>query len=288
MTLPHADVKAFFHADTGSVQYVVRDPASTAAAIIDPVLDFEPRSAATATTAADELADHVRDQGLEVAWVLDTHPHADHFSAVPYLAEMFHAPSAIGEHVVQVQRLWRDLYNLPDFPADGSQWDRLFAAGDTFDVGNLRGRVMHSPGHTLASVTYVIGDAAFVHDSLFMPDFGSARADFPGGDAGDLYRSIQSLLALPDDMRLFTGHDYKPGGREPRWETTVGEQKASNIHFRDNPDEAAFVAMREARDRELPLPRLMLAALQVNIRGGRLPAPESNDTAYLKIPLNRF
>ena len=187
--------------------------------------------------------------------------------------------------MIGVQKLWKGFYNLPDFPADGSQWDRLFADGDTFKIGNLDAQVMFSPGHTLASITYLIGDAAFVHDTIFQPDFGTARADFPGGDAGQLYRSIQAILALPDETRLFTGHDYMPGGRPVAYESTVAEQKAKNVHLKDNPDEVAYVALRNERDATLPMPKLILHALQVNIRGGRLPEPEDNGRVYLKIPI---
>ncbi|ABI58020.1 MBL fold metallo-hydrolase [Alkalilimnicola ehrlichii MLHE-1] len=196
------------------------------------------------------------------------------------------APTAIGDHVTEVQALWRDYYNLKDLATDGSQWDRLFADGETFPVGELQARVMFSPGHTLASVTYVIGDAAFVHDTLFQPDFGTARADFPGGDSGQLWQSIQAILALPDDTRLFTGHDYMPGGREPAWESTVAEQKRSNIHLVRAPDKARFSRLRDERDATLPMPKLILHALQVNIRGGRLPEPEDNGRRYLRIPLD--
>ena len=228
----------------------------------------------------------VREQGLSVAWILDTHPHADHFSAARYLKGRIGAPTAIGERVVDVQRLWKGIYNLPDFPADGSQWDRLFAHGDTFAIGNLETRVMFSPGHTLASVTYVAGAAAFIHDTMFMPDSGTARADFPGGSAARLWNSIQEILALSDETRLFTGHDYQPGGREPRWESTVAEQKRSNTHTSTCRTEAEYVTLREARDRTLPMPKLILPALQVNINGGRLPEPEANGKRYLKFPLD--
>ncbi|MBC7311371.1 MAG: MBL fold metallo-hydrolase, partial [Rhizobium sp.] len=222
---------------------------------------------------------------LTVEWILDTHPHADHFSAAHYLKGKTGAPTAIGTHVVDVQELWKGIYNWPDFPADGSHWDRLFAAGDSFSIGELQGRVLFSPGHTLASVTYVIGDAAFVHDTLFMPDSGTARADFPGGSAKRLWASIQEILSLPDETRLFTGHDYQPDGREPLWETTVAEQKRSNPHIAGK-DEAAFVELRNKRDKTLPMPKLILHALQVNIRGGRLPEPEANGKRYLKIPVD--
>ena len=226
--------------------------------------------------------------GFEVEWILDTHPHADHFSAAQYLKEKTGAPTAIGEKVIEVQKLWKGIYNWPDFPADGSRWDKLFAEGETFQVGNIPARVLFSPGHTLASITYVIGDAAFVHDTLFMPDSGTARADFPGGSASRLYRSIMEILSLPDETRIFTGHDYRPGGREPLWESTVAEQKAKNTHMSKCRTEAEFVEVREARDKTLSMPKLILHALQVNMNGGRLPEPEANGKRYLKFPLNAF
>ena len=280
------EVFGFFDKRTSSIQHVVVDPRTKACAIVDPVLDFDEKSGATATRNADRLLDFVRDRGLCVAWILDTHPHADHFSAAPYLKARTGAPTAIGERVVDVQRLWKGIYNLSDFPADGSQWDRLFAHGDTFAIGDLSVRVMFSPGHTLASITYVVGDAAFIHDTMFMPDSGTARADFPGGSAARLWNSIQDILALPGETRLFTGHDYQPGGREPRWESTVAEQKRANTHVATCRTEAEFVALREARDRTLPMPKLILHALQVNINGGRLPEPEANGRRYLKFPLD--
>jgi glyoxylase-like metal-dependent hydrolase (beta-lactamase superfamily II) len=277
-------IVAFYEPRTSSIQYIVTDPTTKRCAIIDPVLDYDEKSGSISTESADRLLAHVAENGLAIDWILDTHPHADHLSAAAYLHDRTGAPTGIGEHVVEVQRLWRDIYNLRDFPADGSQWSRLFADGDRFRIGNVEARVMYSPGHTLASVTYVIGDAAFIHDSLFMPDGGSARCDFPGGSAPALWKSIQAILALPDETRLFVGHDYQPGGREPRWETTVAEQKQHNTHVKGM-DEASFIAMREARDRTLSMPRLILHALQVNIRGGRLPEPEDNGCRYLKIPL---
>lgn len=278
-------VTGFFNSRTSSIQYVVADPATKRCAIIDPVLDFDERSGATGTMNADALLAHIAREGLTVDWILDTHPHADHFSAAQYLKEKTGAPTAIGAHVVDVQRLLRDIYNLPDFPADGSQWDRLFAEGDIFTIGSLAGRVMFSPGHTMASITYLIADAAFMHDTLFMPDSGTARADFPGGSATALWQSIQEILRLPETTRLFTGHDYQPGGRHPRWESSIPEQKRHNSHLKDM-DEAAFVAMRQARDSTLPMPRLILLALQVNMRGGNLPEPEANGRRYLKLPLD--
>jgi len=279
-------VKAFFDQRTCSVQYVVTDPETRKCAIVDPVLDYDEKSGCTATWNADALLAYVEEQGLELQWILDTHPHADHFSAASYLKSKTGVPTAIGEKVIEVQKLWKDFYNWPDFPADGSQWDKLFAHGETFSLGSIPARVIFSPGHTLASITYVIGDAAFIHDTIFMPDSGTARADFPGGSASQLYRSIMEILSLPDETRLFVGHDYQPGGREPLWETTVAEQKASNSHISKCSSEAEFIALREARDRTLPMPKLILHALQVNINGGRLPEPESNDRRYLKIPLD--
>ncbi|OWJ79657.1 MBL fold metallo-hydrolase [Haematobacter genomosp. 1] len=278
-------VEGFYDPRTSSVQYVVSDPATRCCAIIDPVHDFDEKSGATRTENADRLLAYVAAQELKVEWILDTHPHADHFSAAAYLRERTGAPMAIGAQVLEVQKLWRDIYNLADFPMDGSPWDRLFAPGDTFRIGSLEGRVMASPGHTLASITYIVGDAAFIHDTLFMPDGGSARADFPGGSAEALWRSICDILALPDETRLFTGHDYLPGGRHPRWESTPAQQKRENPHVMGQ-GEAGFLALRKARDATLPMPKLILPALQVNLRGGRLPEPESNGIRYLKIPLD--
>lgn len=280
------EVTAFFDPRTWSVQYVVTDPDAKKCAIIDPVHDYDEKSGATGTMNADKILRFIAEKGYAVEWILDTHPHADHFSAAQYLKAKTGAPTAIGEKVTEVQKLWKDFYNWPDFPADGSQWDRLFADGDTFMVGNIPGRVMFSPGHTLASITYVIGDAAFVHDTLFMPDSGTARADFPGGSAEALWHSIQRILALPDETRLFTGHDYQPGGRKPRWESTVAEQKATNIHMSRFLTKETFVEARDARDKMLPMPKLILHALQINTNGGRLPEPESNGRRYLKIPLD--
>lgn len=278
-------VKGFFDKRTWSVQYVVSDPVTRKCAIIDPVLDFDEKSGATATINADAILDYIRDNGLTVEWILDTHPHADHLSAAHYLQEKTGAQTAIGERVVDVQKLWKGIYNWPELATDGSQWDRLFAHGETFEVGSIDAKVLFSPGHTLASITYVIGDAAFVHDTLFMPDSGTARADFPGGDARVLWRSIQEILALPDETRIFTGHDYQPEGRAPRWESTVAEEKKSNPHLA-GVNEEEFVALRTKRDKTLPMPKLILHALQVNIRGGRLPEPEANGKRYLKFPLD--
>ncbi len=278
-------VKGFYDRRTGSIQYVAACPVTRRCAIIDPVLDFDEKSGATATRNADAILAYVQDNDMTVEWILDTHPHADHFSAAQYLKGKVGAPTAIGERVVKVQELWKRIYNFPDLPVDGSQWDRTFADGDTFTVGDLTGRVMFSPGHTLASITYVIGDAAFVHDTLFMPDSGTARADFPGGDAAMLWRSIQNILSLPAETRVFTGHDYRPGGRKALWESTVAEQIASNIHMKCK-SEDELVRFRQAKDASLPMPKLILHALQVNIRGGKLPEPEANGRRYLKFPLD--
>jgi glyoxylase-like metal-dependent hydrolase (beta-lactamase superfamily II) len=283
----HPMVRGFFEKRTNSVQYVVADPQTRHCAIIDPVLDFDPKSGATATHSADELLAYIDREGFTLEWILDTHPHADHFSAAGYLKDRRGVPTAIGEKVVEVQKLWKGLYNLPDtFRTDGSQWDRLFADDERFTIGKADVEVMFTPGHTLASIAYIIGDAAFIHDTLFMPDGGTARADFPGGSARALWKSIQRIMALPDDTRLFTGHDYMPGGREPDWESTVAEQRARNTHLVKARTADEFEALREARDQKLPMPKLILPSLQVNIRGGRLPEPESNGKRYLRIPLD--
>jgi glyoxylase-like metal-dependent hydrolase (beta-lactamase superfamily II) len=279
-------VTGFFHEPTFSIVYLVEDLATKSAAIVDPVLDYDEKAGRVSHQSADALLDEIARRKLKVEWILDTHPHADHFSAAVYLKDKLGAPTAIGERIVDVQKLWKDIYNLPDFPADGSQWDKLFADGETFKIGSLAGCVLLSPGHTLCSITYVIGDAAFIHDTLFQPDYGSARADFPGGSAARLYDSIQQILSLPDSTRLFTGHDYMPDGRAPKWESTVAEQKKSNKHVGGGRTREQYVKLREARDATLPMPKLILHALQVNIRGGRLPAPEDNGRAYLKIPID--
>jgi len=280
------DVEAFYDANTGSIQYVVSDSATKACAIIDPVLDFDEKSGSTATKSADAILSFIESQHLDLHWILDTHPHADHFSAAAYLKEKTGAPIAIGEHVIGVQKLWSAIYNWPDLATDGSQWDRLFSDGDEFTIGDIGCRVLFSPGHTLASISYRIGDCAFIHDTMFMPDSGTARADFPGGSARALWQSIQTILSLPETTRIFVGHDYQPGGREPQWETTVRAQKQENTHVSRCNCESDFVALREARDKILPMPRLILHALQVNINGGRLPEPESNGQRYLRFPLN--
>ncbi|WP_045386771.1 MBL fold metallo-hydrolase [Falsirhodobacter sp. alg1] len=282
------EVTGFHESRSGSIQYVVADPATGAAAIIDPVMDYDEKSGKTATTEADRLLAFIDEHGYRLDWILDTHPHADHLSAAAYLHRCTGVRTGIGARITEVQKLWQDFYNLPALATDGSQWNRLFTDGETFELGSIPVKVMHSPGHTLASVTYVVGDAAFVHDTLFMPDSGTARADFPGGSAEALWDSIQAILSLPDETRLFTGHDYCHGGREPRWQSTVAEQRATNSHMSAYPTQQEFVTARRARDRTLPMPRIILHALQVNIQAGRLPAPEDNGRRYLKIPLDLF
>lgn len=279
------EVKGFYEPRSGSIQYVAACSATGRCAIIDPVLDFDEKSGAIATHSADEILRYVADLGCEVQWILDTHPHADHFSAADYLKRRTGAPTAIGARVIDVQKLWSRIYNLPALADDGSHWDKLFEDGEQFSVGEVPASILLSPGHTLASITYLIGNAAFVHDTLFMPDSGTARVDFPGGDAATQWRSIQKILSLPPNTRIFTGHDYRPDGRPAAWESTVAEQKATNIHVVPDFDEARYVALREARDRTLPMPRLILHALQVNLRAGRMPEPESNGRRYLKFPL---
>ncbi len=282
-------VKTFFDRPTGSLQYVFHDPETMKGAIVDPVWNYYPESASTTTKCADEILAYVKEQGIDIVWILDTHPHADHFSAAPYLAEKLGAPRAIGTKVRDVQKLWQKLYNLPaDFPTDGSQWDRLFEEGEEFMVGTIPVRVLFSPGHTLASITYVAGDAAFVHDTLMHPESGTSRADFPGGSSEVLWNSIREILDLPGETRLFVGHDYPEEGGAPKDAATVAEHRAHNKHVRDGISKDAFIAERDKRDATLTLPDRMLAALQVNIRGGRAPEPESDGYSYLKIPMNKF
>lgn len=281
------EVTGFFDPSTYSVQYVVADPGTGQCAIIDPVLDFDPRSGMVSTENADRILGFVQAKGLRVQWLLDTHPHADHFSAASYLREKTGAPTAIGSRVTEIQKIWKDLYGLEDLATDGSQWDKLFAADEQFAIGSIEARAIFSPGHTLASMTYLVGDAAFIHDTLFMPDSGTARADFPGGSSKALWQSIATLLSLPDDRRLFTGHDYQPGGRAALWESTVKAQKQQNSHVRGM-DEDGFVLLRDARDKTLPLPTLMLHALQVNIRAGRLPPMDKQGRHFLKFPIGAF
>lgn len=280
-------LRAFFDSASNTVSYVVWDPATRVAAIIDPVLDYDHRTGAASLVSADALLDVAAAEGLAIAWILETHAHADHLSAAPYLKQKTGARIGIGEHIRDVQRVFAPLFNLSGVSCDGSEFDQLFADGESFALGGLRVDVLHTPGHTPACVSYRIGDAVFVGDTLFMPDYGTARADFPGGDARTLFRSIQTLLALPDETRLFMCHDYKAPGRDHyAWETTVAEQRARNVHIGGGTAEDAFVSMREARDATLPAPALLLPSLQVNIRAGRLPDPEPNGTRYLRIPLS--
>lgn len=284
MTQPR--VHAQFDQATHTVSYVAWDPATRRAAVIDPVLDYDHRAGRVSHRSADDLLGFVAEQGLSVDWVLETHAHADHLSAAPYLQEKTGAPIGIGARITEVQRTFAPVFGLDDVSGDGREFDRLFRDGDSFPLGGLQVEVMHTPGHTPACVSYRLGEAVFVGDTLFMPDYGTARADFPGGDARTLYRSIHRLLALPDATRLYLCHDYKAPGREHfAWETTVGEEKAHNIHVGGGVDEASFVAMREARDATLAAPVLLLPSLQVNIRAGRLPDPDRDGRRYLRIPL---
>lgn len=282
------EVTTFFEAATNTFSYLVRDPGSKACAIVDSVLDFDPASGRTATVSADEIADAVERQGLEVAWLIETHVHADHLSAAPYLQERLGGKIGIGEKIVQVQEIFGKVFNAgSEFQRDGSQFDSLFKDGDTYEIGGMTAFAMHTPGHTPACMVHVIGDAAFVGDTLFMPDSGTARCDFPGGDATTLFRSIRRVLALPPQTRLFMCHDYGANGkREVANETTVAEERAKNIHVHDGVAEADFVKMRSARDATLGMPRLILPSIQVNMRAGALPPPEDNGQRYLKIPLD--
>ncbi|WP_028231923.1 MBL fold metallo-hydrolase [Paraburkholderia mimosarum] len=284
-------VEGFFDPATWTVSYLLLDNGTRRCALIDTVLDYDPKSGRTRSATADRLASRVESLGARVEWLLETHVHADHLSAAPYLKERLGGKVAIGGQVTHVQGVFGKLFNAgPDFRTDGSQFDRLFADGDTFHVGDLEVRVMHTPGHTPACVTYVVSDgaqqAAFVGDTLFMPDYGTARCDFPGGDAGTLYRSIRRVLSLPPETRLYMCHDYQPGGRAVKFETTVAEERESNVHVHDGIDEASFIAMRTARDATLDMPVLILPSVQVNMRAGHLPEPESNGVSYIKIPVN--
>lgn len=285
---PVATIRSFFDEPTNSVSYVVSDPRTGRAAIVDSVLHFDPASGRTGKTPADAIVDYVREHGLGVDWLLETHVHADHLSAAPYLQGILGGRLAIGRAITRVQDVFGKMFNAgTEFARDGSDFDVLFDDGNAFAVGDLACTVLHVFGHTPADLAFVIGDAVFVGDTLFMPDYGTARADFPGGDAGELFRSIRRLLALPGETRLFLCHDYKaPGRDEYVWETTVAAQRTGNVHVRDGIEEAVFVAMRSARDATLSSPRLMLPAIQVNMRAGRLPEPEANGTRYLRIPLD--
>ncbi|MCS5564140.1 MBL fold metallo-hydrolase [Marinobacter sp.] len=283
-------VQPFFDEPTNTFSYVIRDPGSRACAIVDSVLDFDYAAGRTRVDSADAIIEYVRAEGLQVQWVLETHVHADHLSAAPYLHDTLGGQTGIGEHIREVQEIFGKVFNAgTDFARDGSQFDRLFQDGDRFWIGGLEARVMHTPGHTPACLTYVIGDAAFVGDTLFMPDYGTARCDFPGGDARALFRSIQKVLALPPETRLFLCHDYKAEGREqfaPM--TTVAEQRRANIHVHVGVTEDEFVALRTERDATLGMPRLILPSVQVNMRAGDMPPAEDNGQVYLKVPINRF
>ncbi len=281
------DVRPFMHATTSTWSYVVSDRESRAAAVIDPVLDFNIHSGRCWTAAADEIVAHVRRERLAVEWILETHAHADHLSAAPYLKTTLGGRIAIGAGICQVQRAFRDLLNLGSgFPVDGRQFDRLLGDGEEFRIGSLALRAIPTPGHTSDSLSYLIGDAVFVGDSIFMPDVGTARCDFPGGDAAMLHASIRRLYELPPETRVFVCHDYAPGGREPRCETTIAAERAGNIHLRDSVTEAEFVALRTKRDAGLGVPKLLYPSVQVNIRAGHLPEPEANGRRYLKLPLS--
>lgn len=283
------DVAALFDKATNTVSYVVADPSTRSAAIMDSVLGFDPKSGRTATTSADRLVEMVRKRDLAVEWLLETHAHADHLSAAPYLRGKLGGRIAIGEHIRQVQKVFKSIFNMePAFVTDGRQFDHLFSNGERFLIGNLEAQALHTPGHTPAGLTYLVGDAAFIGDTLFMPDYGTARADFPGGNARALYRSIRRILDLPPNTRLFTGHDYAPAGRRYAWESTVAEQRATNVHVHDGVTEEEFVARRTSRDARLDMPKLILPSVQVNVRAGHLPPPEANGVRYLKIPIDRL
>jgi glyoxylase-like metal-dependent hydrolase (beta-lactamase superfamily II) len=282
------DVWGLYEPDTGSVQYVCACPRTRKAALIDVVLNFDPTSASTSTRSADAVLELAARERLEVAWVLDTHPHADHMMASARLKERTGAPTAIGEKVAEIAELWRGLYHMPGAFDVRADFDRLLAEGDRLAIGELEAEVWLSPGHTLGSVSFIVGDAAFVHDTLMYPDSGSSRADFPGACVHQLWESLQRILALPAETRLFVGHDYCKDGRDPAWEATVAEHRAGNVHLKDGTSKDEFVRIRTERDRKLDIPKRMLASLQVNLRGGRLPEPESDGASYLKIPLNKF
>lgn len=276
-------IQAFFDPVTSTVTYVVFEAPGSACAIVDPVLDYDPKAGRTSTTAADRVVEFVRAQSLSVQWLLETHAHADHLSGAPYLAQQLGGQTGIGAAIRTVQRSFAGL-----FPHQSGSFDHLFAPDEVFAIGRMQARAIHVPGHTPADMAFVIGDAVFVGDTLFMPDVGTARCDFPGGDAATLYRSVQRILALPAETRLFMCHDYPPAGRGPAWETTVAEQRANNIHIREGVCESDFVAMRTSRDNTLDMPTLILPAIQVNINAGQMPAPEANGVRYLKIPVNAF
>jgi glyoxylase-like metal-dependent hydrolase (beta-lactamase superfamily II) len=295
-TIPHPvdltvkpEVKAFFDEATNTVSYVVKDPGSKSCAIIDSVMDIDYAAGRISFEAANEIIRYVEDNGLKVEWLIETHAHADHLSAAPYIQKKLGGKLGIGENIRIVQEVFGKIFNEgTEFQRDGSQFDRLFKDGDTYQIGTMTAFAMLTPGHTPACMTHVIGNAAFVGDTLFMPDGGTARADFPGGDAHVLFRSIKRVLRLPAEMRLFMCHDYAPGGREIRWETTVAEERAHNIHVHDGISEDEFVATREARDKTLELPKLIIPSIQVNMRGGNLPEPDEAGKRHLKVPINEL
>lgn len=282
------EVKAFFDDATNTVSFVIKDPDSASVAIVDSVLDFNFSNGHTDTASADEVIAYVRANDLKVEWILESHVHADHLSAAPYIQQQVGGKIGIGANITIVQDVFGKVFNEgSEFQRDGSQFDKLFVDGDTIEIGGLKVDVMHTPGHTPACMTYVVGDAAFVGDTMFMPDFGTARCDFPGGSAEDLYASIQKILTLPDDTRIFVGHDYKAPGREEfAWETTVAEQKALNIHVGAGKGEGEFVEMRTDRDAQLSMPKLIVPSIQINMRAGQMPEPEENGQVYLKVPVN--
>ncbi len=282
------DIEPFFDAETFTVTYVVGDWAKKDCAVIDPVLDFDQASGRTSSTSADKVIDFIRQKSLALNYILETHAHADHLSGGPYIKSKLGGKIAIGEHIADVQKIFKDVFNLEtSFDVEGRQFDILFKDGDTFSIGDLQVRVLHTPGHTPACITYIVEDAAFVGDTLFQPDYGTARADFPGGDARLLYRSIKKILSLPEDTRIFTCHDYLAEGRDQyEWESKVGEQRNNNIHIHDGISEDEFADMRTARDKTLDMPQLLLPSVQVNIRAGALPPPEDNGVSYLKLPID--
>jgi glyoxylase-like metal-dependent hydrolase (beta-lactamase superfamily II) len=283
------EIWGVYEPDTGSIQYICADPSTRKAALIDVVWNFDPKNYRTDCSSLEQVLGIVAEQGLSVEWVLDTHPHADHLSASAELKRRTGAPTAIGEKVCDIARIWGEIYHLPEAFHPEQDFDRLFADGDGFRIGELEALVKLSPGHTLGSISYVVGDAAFVHDTLMHPDAGTSRADFPGGDAGQLWDSIQKILELPEETRLFVGHDYGAEGRdEPAWEATVAEHKATNKHVHDGANREQWIRIRQERDKTLPLPERMLAALQINLRGGRLPPAESDGRHYLKLPVDRL
>lgn len=281
-------IAGFFDEATFTVSYVVHDPETLEAAIIDSVLDYEAAAGRTSCGSADRIIEYVNAKSLKVTWLIETHAHADHISAAPYLQEKLGGKLAIGAEIVRVQEVFGKLFNAgKDFKRDGSQFDHLFSDGETFRIGKIEGIALHVPGHTPADMAFIIGDAAFVGDTIFMPDFGTARADFPGGDAHQLFQSIRRLLSLPDETRLFLCHDYKAPGRDVyAWETTVGQQRRENVHVKDGVSEDEFVEMRTSRDATLAMPNLIMPSVQVNVRGGRFPEPEDNGVSYIKIPVN--